>query len=175
MFFKKKKYETISNDIYQKIVKFSRNKIFYTKYKVPDTIDGRFDMLVLITIIIVYRLSKIQNEGIELSQKVFDIIFKDLDFSLRELGAGDVTVAKNMKKLISSYMGRQKIYVKAFKNNDEKILTVAFKNNIFRNNFQKENLISLLSKKIFVINENLNLIEDKKILNGNFEFLVCHL
>ena len=72
MFFKKKKYETISNDIYQKIVKFSRNKIFYTKYKVPDTIDGRFDMLVLITIIIVFRLSKIKDEGIKLSQKIFD-------------------------------------------------------------------------------------------------------
>ena len=59
MFFKKKKYETVSNDIYQKIVNFSRNKIFYTKYCVPDTIDGRFDMLVLITIIVVHRLSKI--------------------------------------------------------------------------------------------------------------------
>ena len=59
MFFKKKKYETVSHIIYQKIVKFSRNKIFYTKYKVPDTIDGRFDMLVLSTIIVVYRLSKI--------------------------------------------------------------------------------------------------------------------
>ena len=54
MFFKKKKYEKVSNDIYQKIVNFSRNKIFYTKYSVPDTIDGRFDMLVLITIIIVH-------------------------------------------------------------------------------------------------------------------------
>ena len=81
------------------------HKIFYTKYKVPDTIDGRFDMLVLITIIVIFRLSKIKKEGTELSQKIFDIIFKDLDFSLRELGAGDVTVSNNMKKLISSYMG----------------------------------------------------------------------
>ena len=170
MFFKKKKYETISNDIYQKIVKFSRNKIFYTKYKVPDTIDGRFDMLVLITIIVVFRLSKIKEEGIKLSQKIFDIIFKDLDFSLRELGAGDVSVANNMKKLISSYMGRQKIYLKAFKNDDEKFLAMAFKNNIFRNNDQKENLILLLSINIFKINKKLDLIDDKKILEGNFEF-----
>ena len=170
MFFKKKKYETISNDIYQKIVKFSRNKIFYTKYKVPDTIDGRFDMLVLITIIVVFRLSKIKEEGIKLSQKIFDIIFKDLDFSLRELGAGDVSVANNMKKLISSYMGRQKIYLKAFKNGDEKFLAMAFKNNIFRNNDQKENLILLLSINIFKINKKLDLIDDKKILEGNFEF-----
>ena len=175
MFLKKKKYETVISDIYQKIVKFSRNKIFYTKYKVPDTIDGRFDMLVLITIIVVFRLSKIKNEGIELSQKIFDSIFKDLDFSLRELGAGDVSVANNMKKLISAYMGRQKIYVKAFEDNDQNSLALAFKNNIFRNNDQKQSLIILLSKTIFKINKKLELIEDDKILNGDFEFSVCFL
>ena len=170
MFFKKKKYETISHNIYQKIVTFSRNKIFYTNYNVPDTIDGRFDMLILITIIVVYRLSKIKNEGIELSQKIFDTVFKDLDFSLRELGAGDVSVANNMKKLISSYMGRQKVYVEAFKNKDEEFLALAFKNNIFRNNDQKKDLILLLSKNIFRIKNKLDLIEDKKILDGDFNF-----
>ena len=175
MFFKKKKIEDISNDIYQKIVKFSRNKIFYTKYKVPDTIDGRFDMLVLITIMVVFRLSKIKKEGTELSQKIFDIIFKDLDFSLRELGAGDVTVSNNMKKFISSYMGRQKIYTKAFKNKDENFLALAFENNIFRNTKQKKKLIVLLSKNIFIINKNLDIIEDKKLLNGNFQFSAYHL
>ena len=175
MFFKKNKYETVSNDIYQKIVNISRNKIFYTKYNVPDTIDGRFDMLVLVTIIVVHRLSKIKNEGIELSQKIFDIVFKDLDYSLRELGAGDVSVANNMKKLISSYMGRQKIYIKAFKNGNEKFLASAFKNNIFRNKDQNKNLILLLSKNIFRINKKLDLIEDKKMLNGDFDFSISHL
>lgn len=175
MFFKKKKYETIHNDIYQKIVEFSRNKIFYTKYKVPDTIDGRFDMLVLTTIIIVYRLSKIKDKGTYLSQKIFDIIFRDLDFSLRELGAGDVSVSNNMKKLISSYMGRQKSYVKAFKSEDEKFLALAFTNNIFRNKDQRKNLILLLSKNIFKINKKLHLIEDKKMLIGDFDFSISLL
>ena len=175
MFFKKKKYETIHNDIYQKIVEFSRNKIFYTKYKVPDTIDGRFDMLVLTTIIIVFRLSKIKDKGTYLSQKIFDITFRDLDFSLRELGAGDVSVSNNMKKLISSYMGRQKTYIRAFKNNDEKFLELAFKNNIYRNNKQNGDYILVLSRNIFRINKKLDLIEDKKILNGDFEISVCLL
>ena len=175
MFFKNNNYETVPNDIYQKIVNISRNKIFYTKYNVPDTIDGRFDMLVLITIIVVHRLSKITNEGIELSQNIFDVVFKDLDFSLRELGAGDVSVANNMKKLISSYMGRQKIYIEAFKNDDEEFLALAFKNNIFRNKDQKKNLILLLSKNIFRINKKLDLIEDKKIINGDFDFSISLL
>ena len=176
MFFKKKKnYELISNEIYQKIVKFSRNKIFYTKYKVPDTIDGRFDMLVLITIIVVFRLSKIKNDGIKLSQNIFDVVFRDLDFSLRELGAGDVSVSNNMKKLISSYMGRQKVYLNAFKNYNKDLLALAFKNNIYRNNKQKKDLIILLSTNIFKINKKLDVIEDKKILNGEFDFKDCHL
>ena len=175
MLFKKKKYEILSNDIYQKIVKFSRNKIFYTKYKVPDTIDGRFDMLVLISIIVTFRLSKIKDEGINLSQNIFDVIFRDLDFSLRELGAGDVSVSNNMKKLISSYMGRQKVYLEAFKNYDEDILALAFKNNIFRNNKQNKDLLLLLSTNILKINKKLDLIEDKKILDGDFDFKVCHL
>ena len=132
-------------------------------------------MLVLITIIVVHRLSKITNEGIELSQNIFDVVFKDLDFSLRELGAGDVSVANNMKKLISSYMGRQKIYVEAFKNEDEESLALAFKNNIFRNKDQKKNLILLLSKNIFRINQKLDLIEDKKIINGDFDFSISLL
>ena len=149
--------------------------MFYTKFKVPDTIDGRFDMLTLITIIVVFRLSKIKDDGVKLSQKIFDIIFKDLDFSLRELGAGDVSVANNMKKLISSYMGRQKIYVKAFKNEDENLLALAFENNIFRNKDQEKNLILLLSKNIFRINKKLHLIEDKKMLSGDFDFSISFL
>ena len=137
--------------------------------------DGRFDMLILITILIAFRLSKIKDEGKELSQKIFDTIFKDLDFSFRELGAGDISVANNMKKLISSYMGRQKIYIQAFENEDKNILALAFKNNIFRNNDQKANLILLLTTNILKINKKLNLIEDKKILNGDFKFPVSLL
>ena len=67
-------------------------------------------------------------------------------------------------------MGRQKVYVEAFKNKDEEFLALAFKNNIFRNNDQRKDLILLLSKNIFRIKNKLDLIEDKKILDGDFNF-----
>ena len=57
-----------------------------------------------------------------------------------------------------------------FKNNDEKVLALAFKNNIFRNNNQEEKLILLLSNNILKIKKNLDLIKDQKILNGEFNF-----
>ena len=132
-------------------------------------------MLALISIIVTFRLSKIRDDGIKLSQNIFDVVFRDLDFSLRELGAGDVSVSNNMKKLISSYMGRQKVYLKAFKNYNKDSLALAFKNNIYRNNKQKKDLIILLLINIFKINKKLDVIEDKKILNGDFDFKVCHL
>ena len=72
-------------------------------------------------------------------------------------------------------MGRQKIYVQALKNEDENFLALAFKNNIFRNKDQKKNLILLLSKNILRINKKLHLIEDKKILNGDFDFSISLL
>ena len=81
---------------------------------VPDTIDGRFDILTLLVILIVYRLSFISKNGSKISQSLFDLMFQDLDYSLRELGAGDA-VSKNMRKFISSYMGRQKVYINALK------------------------------------------------------------
>ena len=172
MFFKKNKSIDI---IYQKIVFFSRDKIFYTKYQVPDSIDGRFDILALITIIFIFRLSKIKPKGPELSQVLFDCIFKDLDYSLRELGAGDVSVSTNMRKFISSYMGRQKVYIDALKKNDVEKLMFSIKNNIFRNTIIEEKIISLLSKKILEIVEHLNSVSDDKILDGDFQFFTKNL
>ena len=72
-------------------------------------------------------------------------------------------------------MGRQKVYLKAFKNNNDDLLALAFKNNIYRNNKQKKDLILLLSTNIFKINKKLDVIEDKKILNGEFDFKDCLL
>ena len=122
-----------------------------------------------------HRLSKIKNEGSELSQKIFDIVFRDLDYSLRELGAGDVSVANNMKKLISSYMGRQKTYIKAFKNDDEKFLELAFKNNIYRNNEQNGDYILSLSRNIFRINKRFVSLKINNIFTIEFftNFFIC--
>ena len=89
---------------YLKIVNVSRNKVFYDKLFVPDTIDGRYDLLALFSIIFTYYLSKCGSKGVNLSQVLFDKLFLDLDLSLRELGAGDTGVHIKIKNMISAYM-----------------------------------------------------------------------
>ena len=93
---------------YLKIVNVSRKKVFYKKLSVPDTFDGRFDLLVLFSVITIYFLSKFGSKGQYFSQALFDKIFLDLDLTLRELGAGDAGVHIKIKNMVRSFMGRQK-------------------------------------------------------------------
>ena len=131
----KAKYQkrNLIDSYYQKIVNVSRHKVFYSKLKVPDTLDGRYDLLVLFSIIFIFSLSKSDKKGIELSQILFDKIFLDLDLSLRELGAGDAGVHIKIKNMINSYMGRQKVYCECFENYDFKKFKDHIIKNVYRN------------------------------------------
>ena len=137
---------TLIDSFYQKIVNLSRNKVFYSKLKVPDTLDGRYDLLILFSIILIFSLSRLDKKGIELSQILFDKIFLDLDLSLRELGAGDVGVHIKIKNMISSYMGRQKVYCDCFENKNFIKLEVHIIKNIYRNVKKYDNNPKLLTK-----------------------------
>ena len=134
------------DSFYQKIVDVSRNKVFYTKLKIPDTLDGRYDLLALFSIILTFSLSRSGKKGLELSQILFDKIFLDLDLSLRELGAGDAGVHIKMKKMISSYMGRQKAYCDCFEKDNYVKLNESIIKNIYRNVDEHHNEPALLVK-----------------------------
>ena len=168
MFFKKKNKEI--NHIYEKIVSISRKEKFYTHLEVPDSFDGRFDMLILFTILVVYKLTLIQPHGQSLAQKLFDILFEDLDYSLRELGAGDMGVASRIKKMSSAYLGRQKSYCDALKNNELKHLITSLNNNVYRNVNVDQKKIELLALFCFQTVKKLNSYTEKDILLGNFDF-----
>ena len=131
---------------YQKIVDVSRNKVFYTKLKIPDTLDGRYDLLALFSIILTFSLSKTDKKGHELSQILFDKVFLDLDLSLREMGAGDAGVHIKIKNMIRSYMGRQKAYCECFEKQNLIKLEKSIIRNIYRNVNEYDKEPSLLVK-----------------------------
>ena len=121
------------NNFYLKIVNVSRKKFFYKELSVPDTLDGRFDLLVLFSVITIYFISKFGAKGQNFSQALFDKIFLDLDLTLRELGAGDAGVHIKIKNMVNSFMGRQKIYCRCLENNDFAMLNDALIKNVYRN------------------------------------------
>lgn len=96
--------------MYGAIVAQARSAEFYRSYGVPDTLDGRFEMVLLHTVLVVRRLRREGPRGQALGQAVFDRFCTDMDDTLREMGVGDLTVPKQMKKVGAAFYQRQETY-----------------------------------------------------------------
>ncbi len=113
--------------LYAALTAQSRLADFYRAYGVPDTIDGRFDMLALHVWLV---LSRLKSAGTtELSQRLLDAIFVGFDEALRDLGAGDMGMGPRMKKLGSAFNGRLQAYESA---SDDAALGEAILRNVYR-------------------------------------------
>lgn len=91
--------------VYSAIVAQSRQPHFYAEWGIADTVTGRFDMICLHLVLLFRRLRSEQGRAAEFSQSVFDLFFKDMDQSLRELGAGDLAVPKKIQKMGGIFYG----------------------------------------------------------------------
>jgi cytochrome b pre-mRNA-processing protein 3 len=114
---------------YGAIVAQARSPALYAGLGVPDSVTGRFEMVVLHTILVIGRLRQAGPAGTALSQLVFDSFCRDMDQSLRELGFGDMAVPKRMKKLGESFYGRAEAYGRTL--TDRKGLAAAIQRNVF--------------------------------------------
>jgi cytochrome b pre-mRNA-processing protein 3 len=99
-----------SQVLYEKIVKYARRERFYRDLGVPDTVDGRFEMIVLHLFLVLDRLKQEGQPYEDLQQRLTDAFFKDMDRSLREMGAGDLSVGKKVRKMAEACYGRFKAY-----------------------------------------------------------------
>ncbi|MDP4006147.1 ubiquinol-cytochrome C chaperone family protein [Methylobacterium sp. NEAU K] len=84
----------------------ARRPGLYTRLAVPDTVEGRFEALCLHAILVLRRLNRLPAPASEVAQDLVNAVFTQLDASLRELGVGDMGVAKRMKKLGAAFYGR---------------------------------------------------------------------
>ncbi len=101
---------------YGQIVAQARQEAFYASGNVADTVDGRYDMIVLHTFLLINRLNVDGSaEAKEFSQNVFNEMFTDMDRSLREMGVGDLAVGKKIKKMAQVFYGRVQAYDEAIK------------------------------------------------------------
>jgi len=91
--------------LYGAIVAQSRQPHFYAEWGVPDTVTGRFDMISLHMALVFRRLKTESAEARAFSQALFDLFFRDMDRSLREMGAGDLAVPKKIKTMTTMFYG----------------------------------------------------------------------
>jgi cytochrome b pre-mRNA-processing protein 3 len=96
--------------LYRQLAERARRPVLFTLYGVPDTVDGRFEMLCLHAYALFHGLKGKGADAEVLSQAVYDAMFADLDGSLRELGAADLGVGKRIKAMTEALNGRIQAY-----------------------------------------------------------------
>jgi cytochrome b pre-mRNA-processing protein 3 len=108
--FRRKDHDAVARRLYEAIVAQGRRPEFYRDWGVPDTLDGRFDMIALHSFLVLHRLKRDHQATAELAQNLFDTLFLDMDRALRELGAGDLGVGKRVKAMARGFYGRVAAY-----------------------------------------------------------------
>ena len=111
----------------------ARQRAFFSDLGVPDTVEGRFDVLTLHLVLLVRRLKRMPSPGPEMAQELVDTAFRHFDSALREMGVGDVTVPKRMKTLAEAFLGRAKAYEEALGSEAPEALNSAVLRNIYSN------------------------------------------
>jgi cytochrome b pre-mRNA-processing protein 3 len=119
----------IVDALYGAIVAQARHPVFYQTYGVPDTVDGRFDMLVLHLVL----FCRCVREGPHrtLGQEVFDRFCLDMDHSLREMGVSDQAVPRRMRTIGEAFYGRAARYEAALAEAGNEALAAALARNVF--------------------------------------------
>jgi cytochrome b pre-mRNA-processing protein 3 len=120
--------------LYGMIVTQARCAAFYVDYEVPDTVEGRFDLIVLHLVLLLRRLAAGDADGAgkrELGQRLFDAFCRDLDGNLREMGIGDLAVPKHMRRFGEAFYGRQAAYLAALETGAARDFENALARNIF--------------------------------------------
>lgn len=126
-----KRHQPVVEGLYGSIMAQSRDPYFYASLKVPDTVDGRFDMLVMHAYLVVARLRDGDEDATVLSQELFDHMFRDMDHALRELGVGDMGISKRIQKMAAKFYGRGEAYDEALSQPGEAALCETIDRNVF--------------------------------------------
>lgn len=116
--------------LYWACVEQARSPVFYAELGVPDTLEGRFELITLHVGLLIRRLNAEGETGKAVAQDVFDAMFRELDSALREMAVGDMSVGKKIKAMGEAFYGRMKAYDDGLTAGDPRQLDAAFARNL---------------------------------------------
>jgi len=152
--------------IYGMIVAQAREPLFYREFGVPDTVDGRFDMVLLHLWLVLRRLRAVAG-GAGLSQALFDHFCSDMDANLREMGVGDLTVPKRMQKFGEAFYGRAAAYDAALAAGAEPLAHALCKNVLDGRDIAQARQLAAYADAVIAASAEL---DDRAIAGGMWKF-----
>ncbi len=172
------KGERIAHDLYVAAVAQARQPLFYVEYGVPDTVDGRFDLIILHVYLFLRQLNQLaltdggSAESVQAAQRaqlLFDVMFSDMDRSLREMGVSDISIGKRVKHMVKAFYGRAVAYDEGLTGPDT-VLRNALERNLFGTVQPSQNQLAAMAEYLRYQADNLAKASDQDILAGKLKF-----
>lgn len=129
--FRSRPIRHVGDPLYAHAVQQARQAGFYTTFGVDDRIDARFELYTLHVLLLILRLRDEGDAGAEAAQSLFDVYVSALDNTLRELGVGDISMSKKMRKLGESLYGRMTAYEAPIRAGDAEALAQPLARNVY--------------------------------------------
>lgn len=132
--FRRRRERRAASPLYLAIVAQARQPGFYSGLSVPDSVDGRFELLALHTILVMHRL---KGQGVlaeERARATYELMIADFEVSLSQMGVGDSGIAPRVKRMLRGMAGRINAYDKAFGDADDGALEIVIDNNLYGTN-----------------------------------------
>ena len=152
--------------IYGMIVTQAREPLFYRDLAVPDTVNGRFDLLLMHLWLVLRRL-KSAEAGQGLSQALFDHFCNDMDDNLRELGVSDLKVPKKMQAFGEAFYGRTAAYDMALTEGGEAFAQALCKNILNGENIEQARRLAAYAEAAMAA---LDRQDEAALMSGTFKF-----
>jgi cytochrome b pre-mRNA-processing protein 3 len=130
VFGRRKPEEEFAAAVYKRTGEWARAPELFEACGIPDTLDGRFDSLALHAALVIERLQR-EPDGETLAQEFFDVMFKHLDLTLREIGVQDLGVGRRIKIMAEGFHGRALAYREALAGNGTAPLAEVLRRNAY--------------------------------------------
>jgi cytochrome b pre-mRNA-processing protein 3 len=152
--------------IYGMIVTQAREPLFYRDLGVPDTVNGRFDLLLLHLWLVLRRVKSVKA-GTGLSQALFDYFCEDMDDNLREMGVGDLAVPKRMRAFGEAFYGRSAAYDMALTESGEAFAQALCRNILNGEKIERARDLAAYAEATMAV---LEAVSEAALLGGAWKF-----
>lgn len=161
-----------SRGLYATCVDEARRETYYTQLSVPDTVDGRFDLISLMVSLLLYRIGRLKNgnqQATRLGQDLFEVMFADMDENLRAMGVSDEGIKYRIRDMSSAFMGRMRAYTLAMEaaEGDEDDWVNALARNVYRSDDATIEGVAALTGRVAHLSDALSAIPDDAISQGD--------
>ena len=157
--------------LYKAAVDQARTPEFYAGLGVPDSLDGRFELICLHVFLVLNRIKGEGEAAASVSRELYDIFFADMDRCLREMGAGDLGVGHKVQRMAEGFFGRLQAYDSACEVEGDGEIFEVLKRNIYGTLGNAEGLwIEEMAGYVRRAREELSAQPLEAILTGDVQF-----